>query len=302
MLDPLIENELVSKLPFLLSSFEKVSTILTYLKEINDIPLNIRKGNISKSDYLKLVEHIKILLDYKDSILIVSPWSLRFDLQESRFQRGYESQIDFDSPYEVYSLNHNLIYSCVNHKGIYGLSSLDKWLIQRSKNMSTYYLKYKDISGETQIKLLVVNLSSSKTLESNPYYKPKDIPEVSKILSIQNNSRNKEVVIYVLYDPPSARYNLNNIRINGEEIIIRQNNQHVISSSQPYWLLFEGPVVITQSGNTPIDRNLVIPVFYNSVYYVGINTSIESLNKSFNTSIINTATFTNEQLIINTTL
>ena len=298
MLNPNIESEIIRSLPFLVASFKSVSKILTYLKEVNNVPLEVSRDRLNRTSYLKLSKHLKLLLDYKNNILIISPWKMKYDLSELESNNLFDVTIDITQPYEVYDLYNNLLYSCVNHNGVYGLSNLDKWLIQKSKNMSTYYLKYKDITGETHIQILVVNLNVLNSIGSNPYYKP--IPEYNKqkLLTIQNNSHSN-VILYTLFEKPTQDFNPTRVRLNGEEIEITASNQYIIkTNNKPLWLFIETPVTIFHPTNVEKDANVIIPIIYNSFYYIAVNTNPQLVNQIFNTSLTNTSKMDNEQLIL----
>ena len=298
MLNAEIESQLLNSLPFLIASFNSLSKVLTYLKEVNSVPLNTSKDSLRTTEYSRLSLHIKLLLDYKNNILIVSPWNLKFDLREFKSVSGFDVSIDTKHPYKIYDLDHNLIYTCENHNGIFGLSVLDKWLIQKSKNMSSYYLSYKDINGENQIQLIVINLSSQQTLSSNPYYKPKTDYVKSNIVTIQNN-KNSNVKIYTLFDQPSERISSTAIKLRGEEITITSFNQHLINTNNgPFWLLFDDLVEVAQVTNLQAPDNIVIPVINNSLYYMAFNTSPELVNRIFGTNLTTTNKSDNEQLIL----
>lgn len=297
MITTQIENEIITKLPFLVSSFKNISNIITYLKEINKVPLETKKEDLTTTQYLSLLHHIKTLIDYKDSILVVSPWNLKFDLIESKNTLNNNQTIDTTKPYKVYNLENNLLYTVVDHKGVYGNSVLDKWLIQKSKNMSSYLLQYFDINGMSYTKLLVVSLYTEKTRESNPYFKPPQEIVENNFLTILNNSENN-VVAYVLEEPPSTKFSTSNITINGDELVILASNQMNFNLySKPFWLLFkEAQTVVYNQDRT--QSQLIIPVIYNSLYYIGTNCDPELLNKTFNKTITINAQEINQQLTI----
>ena len=299
MITTQIENEIIEKLPFLISSFKNLSNILTYLKEINKVPLETRREDLSTPQYLSLLHHIKLLIDYKDSILVVSPWDLKFDLIESKNKLNTNQTIDTSKPYKVFNLDNNLLYTVVDHRGIYGNSVLDKWLIQKSKNMSTYLLQYFDINGMSYTKLLIVSLYTEKTRESNPYFRPPEEIIETNYLTILNNSE-KHVVAYVLEEPPSTNFSTSNITINGDEIVILANNQMTFNLySKPFWLLFKEAQTLTYNQDRT-QSQLIIPLIYNTLYYIGTNCSPDLLNKTFNKTITANAQDINQQLTIST--
>lgn len=298
MISSVIENEIITKLPFLINSFGSVNKILTYLKEVNSVSLGIPKKDLLNFSYINLINHIKLILEYKERILIVSPWSLKYDLTEINPNKELDVQIDFTQPYKVYDLDHNLLYTCTDHKGTYGLSILDKWLVQKSKNMSTYYLEYKDISGEVFTQLLIINLSSEKTLDSNIYFKPPEEALESKLITIANDS-GENVVFYYLVEEPKINYSINNIRINGEEITVTPNNQFIINSNQkPFWILLKESRQVVYNSILPPENEIFIPVIYNSLYYVAVNANPELVNKIFNTNLTDTTKTFDQQLRI----
>lgn len=298
MLSPQIESQILNELSFLVASFKSLNKALTYLKTINNIPLGIDKRRLSTVEYTKLLQHIKLLLDYKNNILIISPWAIKFNFNELNLMTNENIEIDVNQPYEVYDRNNNLIYVCEGHNGIYGLSQLDKWLIQKSKNMSTYYLKYKDIQGHTHIFLLVVNLASEKTLNSNPYYNPPKEYEQGGSIIIVNNSA-LDAKVYTLYKSPSSFINTSSIKLSGEEITIRPSNQYILNSlDNPFWLFFDSEITVTKSIELPEETDIIIPVIINSLYYIATNSNPELINNTFNTNLTTTTKFDSEELIL----
>ena len=295
MLSAEIQNELINKTPFLISSFKNINNIITYIKDVNNISIFSTRRTINNLSYLKLINHVKILLEYHDSMLVISPWHLKFDLNESSVNIKNNIKIDYSVPYKVYDLNHNLLYTVVEHNGIFGASELDKWLVQKSKNMSTYLLEYYDVSGMSYTQLLVVNLYSEKTITSNPFYKPPEEILETKALSLYNQS-SENVTIYILEDAPSSNYSISNIKLNGEELLILANNQLVLNRySNSFWILFDSYQNIVLDTKS---SELIIPVLFNSLYYIGLNTKPALLNKTFDTSISTQQIKLNQELII----
>ena len=55
MISSVIENEIITKLPFLINSFGSVNKILTYLKEVNSVSLGIPKKDLLNFSYINLI-------------------------------------------------------------------------------------------------------------------------------------------------------------------------------------------------------------------------------------------------------
>lgn len=291
-----IENELLSKLPRLTSAFKSKSNVLTFLKEIHNIPLGVPKSKLDANSYFKLINHIKLLIDFQDNLFLVSPWDITFNLLNISNNTQIKKDVDFNEPYKVFTLEGDLLYSVYSHKGFFGTSELDKWLIQKSKNMSTYLLEYKDVKGESNIIVLIISIFSSNTFSSNPYYNPPTELIKSDVLTIENNT--EEVVkLFTLFEEPTINFSPTNIKLNGEEVLIGPYNQHIVNNnSSSFWLLFEKNQNVLLTDYEKLSESLIIPVIFNSLYYVAINTSSTKLNTLFNTQIPLNKVFKNQTL------
>jgi len=99
---------------------------------------------------------LRILVDYgADSILLNTHNSL-LDLNVPGLGAKPDSIIQPEYPYEIFSLEGELLYRVSHHGGIFGNSSLDQRLLLGSNTGDIYFLKYQGLKGPS-IKVLLVD-------------------------------------------------------------------------------------------------------------------------------------------------
>ena len=275
--------ELNRRVPYLFSTFGGANNFITYLKENLDITPNIREEFLQSHELYAINNYLKLLLDNYQNLIIISPWSLYFDLRDlDTLDTSTPDSINIEEPYQIYSLNGNLRYSVSNHFGVFGESRLDKDLIVNSYNTSAYYIKYKTYKGDIKIRILIVNFFSQVSKVVNRSFSSTIINTQSTI-SIINNTIT-DINVYVVNSGPILDVNTFNF--------IQDEYRYQVSSHSFV------PILITSGSYIFIDtlRDISRSVITNSandilfnitpnLFYCGYKVDIASLNKIFNTQL-----------------
>lgn len=280
-----IIQELQRRLAWVLTSYNGVDNFISYLKESLFIETDISYKGLQVHEKLALYNKLQLLLQFENDILLISPWSIFIDLRNKNNESEIlNSSININEPYEVFSIDGDLLYTVKNHLGIFGESRLDKNLLLTSINTSVYFLKYKLYTGQEQLKLLLINMHARNSIESNINFR--SVPEtLISNLSIINNS-GATVNIYKTDStlitsniPINYFSNINNINT------IVNNNAKTFNISNSCYLFINQPVTITQTHVTFPLNNIIFITNYLKPIFVGSNTDVNLLNRTFNTSI-----------------
>lgn len=284
--------ELNRRLPYLMATYGGVENFVIYLK--TSLTLDLTSSFDSYEDYekQKMLSYLLILLQNYDDTILISPWNMYLDLKvlDGNDIPLLES-INIDEPYRVYKDNGDLVYSVVDHNGIFGESKLDKYLLINSVNTSLYYLKYKTLTGREKIKVLLVNIHSINTEVSNNYYEPViNNSEESTITVI--NKLGIPINIYIVASPPNISSNFNFVQ-NDYAVLIKNNDAKVLNVSEGLYIYIDNPSIIFEKTKISYSKNdAVVLNAHNktSLVYVGYGVDPSMINRTFNKSI----SFTNK--------
>lgn len=279
-----LTNELKRRLAWILTSYGGLNNFISYLKESLYIEPDISYRTIPKYQQLALFNHIKLLLQFQEQILLISPWNLFIDLREQNNSLDIiNNSINIEEPYKLYTIDGSLLYTVKKHLGVFGESKLDKNLILNSVNTSIYFLKYTLYNGEEQVKLVLVNLHSKNSIISNINFRNNDDNLISN-LTVVNNSG----AVLNLYKTDSPY--INNPNINSFNNIdnlhsIKNNDAKSFNISSSCYLYTNNVVNITHTKITYPLNNIVFINNNSSPIFVGANIDPSFLNKTFNRSI-----------------
>lgn len=98
---------------------------------------------------------LKVLVDHGSEALLLNVHNSELDLRSPSLGSSSESIIQPEYPYEVFSLEGELLYRVSNHGGIFGASSLDQRLLLGSDTGDIYFLRYQSLRGPHQKALLI---------------------------------------------------------------------------------------------------------------------------------------------------
>ena len=130
-------------------------------------------GRLSWENWFKQIEYIyrnnsewflHQLINCPKPIVPITPGNIIFALPDSYTASGSsDNLVNYDDPninkqgYEVYDLNHNIIYQVAEHSGVFGLSTLDKLLVVNGKPLDLFYLTFYNKDGSKKNNTLFLN-------------------------------------------------------------------------------------------------------------------------------------------------
>jgi hypothetical protein len=280
-----ITEELKRRLAWILLSYNGINNFISYLKESLFIEPDVSYESLPAYQKLNLFNNLHLLLQFENNILLISPWSLFINLRNKDNEEDIlNSSININEPYQVFSTEGNLLYTVKNHLGVFGESRLDKNLLLNSVNTSMYFLKYRLYNGQEQIKLLLVNMHSSKSTNSNSNFKP--VPEslISNLSIINNSGTNINVYktdTFLLDRNTQNSYfsNINNLHT----IVV--NNSKTFNISSSCYFFIDPAVGIDHTYITYPLNNIIFIEDPNKPFFVGSNIDVTLLNKTFNKSL-----------------
>jgi hypothetical protein len=285
MIKPELINELKRRLAWILTSYNGVDNFISYVKESLYIEPDITYRSLPLHQKIALYNRLLLLLQFEKDIISISPWNLFVDLKEQDSQiEVLNNSINITEPYKVYSVEGNLLYTVKSHLGVFGESRLDKNLLLNSVNTSIYFLRYKLYNGQEQIKLLLVNLHSNKSIVSN--INSKQVPEtlISNISFVNNSGLSINLYktdSFILPDttPISFFTNISNRHV------LNNNNSKSFNVKNSCYFYIETPVIMTQTQITYPLNNIVFININTRLIFVGSNIDPGILNKQYNTNI-----------------
>lgn len=296
MISTKIIKELETNIPYILDAYGGINNFIVYTKEFLDIPIESSRRALSTSKYQELINYFYTLFNYRNNLLMISPWAMYIDLRDILLDQLTIDSINPDLPYQIYDYRGNLKYSVVGHLGIFGESRLDENLVNKSMNGSLYFLKYKTYSGSEVIKLIIINLFSREIRTSNTNFQSPTININSTITLVKTTSN--PINTYFVSSPPSLPnlINIDNFRRPQTLNILSLNNPVNLSINQGGWLLIDHNGATFQRSNiTNISNDIIIQVASDNnfvLYYVGLNIDVSILNQYFNQSL----TFSNKPI------
>lgn len=217
-------------------------------------------------------------------VFILNNQLYKYNLLSVTSNFNYEDSILLEFPYQVLNIKGELLYSVSDHKGIFGNSLYDHYLIQNSNQLQFYILSYKTYVGEKQ-KLLVVDnvqdvvdpidFTTEMSIENNVVEQNKD-----KNVVYINSLTKEPFVFYYLPKPISNFISADLIKINPlVEIYNSTNGMFSFSPTESGWFLITKNEIdldsLTYNGNG-LERFL--RPFDNEVYYLFIG---NVFNRSF---------------------
>ena len=302
MISTVILNELNMRAPYVIESFGGIETFLSYVKEYHEIPEQLEKTELPRGDYQKIVNYFYTLLQFNENIHIISPWALYIDFKDvNNIGQLQTSSIDENEPYQIYDLDNNLLYTVQEHGGIFGESNLDRLLISNSQTGSMYYVKYKTLEGLEVVELLLTNLYTREVLVPNELYKSVDNLDFN-VVSIANYTQNN-IEIYTYQTYPTKGMSREEIIERGDKNTLSSNSSLDLTPEAGMYVLLdrvERPFVNRAIVSNP-NNDLLIPINLtgHTLYYLAVNTTPESVNKLFGTTLSNTNTPIKDILEIN---
>ena len=278
-------NQVEKQVPYLIKSYGGANNFIRYIKQNLDITRSGTKRTISNAQYQNAINYLYTILEKKDEILLISPWSFIFDLATLEDTQSFTpDSIDFDIPYTVHDLQGNLLYTVKQHNGFFGRSQLDKLLMNRSTNTSAYFLKYITFNGTPRVKLILINLFTREVLVQSELLQTVESLNQSNITFA--NFSNSPVVITTYETTPSSNPNLTDIFNLGFNEEVQPNTSRSFVPRRGTWFLIQTPNLINRTQITNSDNDIFIraggQVGTYELYYFGLNVNTALLNRVFN--------------------
>jgi hypothetical protein len=98
---------------------------------------------------------LKVLVDYGSDALLLNAHNSELDLRVPSLGAPAETIIQPEYPYEVFSIEGELLYRVSSHGGVFGSSSLDQRLLLGSNTGDIYFLRYQSLGGPFQKALMI---------------------------------------------------------------------------------------------------------------------------------------------------
>lgn len=286
MISRLVINELKRKIPWILNTYGGIDNFISYIKEELKIDSEVTFKSLNNYQKNNLFNYLNLLIKYRNDIFLISPWNIFIDLRQEENNSNIinNNSININEPYSIFTLEGNLLYTVKSHLGVFGESRLDKNLILNSINTSAYFLKYKAYNGQEQIKLLLINLHSKNSTISNSNFRIQENIKTSNI-SIINNS-GMSINIYYKEYPYTPNISTSILRTPENLSIIKNNDAKVFNINNSSYFLIDQLVSIYHDTITyPLNNIIFFPFNPQQPFFVGANTDISLLNKTFNSAI-----------------
>lgn len=248
------------------------------------------------------ISHLITLINFKGKLVVLDPLQIKFKLYEN-YDLTYIDAIIFEEPYQVYSIEKDLIYSVSSHYGLFGNSILDSLLTVDYNPASLFYLTYNTFTVKEQILLVngFIPIKVDKKINLTSYnpstlVKSEILNQVAlKLVNGQRDMAKPGLPFYPVkvYQLPTS----SPILLNRDSIIssslsskdiydLELSNLLLINPTDSCWLVFNQ---ITKTGEIPLKLNVVSGAGVDRLIEAKPNTYYLALDSDININLFQQA-------------